>query len=390
LLGEYSPSKLGAEVTLFHRFLIPSLALRVGIGLDGRIDMDRLTPTEEPALLNRSAPDSCAGAQRDTGEQSAACAEADSRSATPAPEGTGELPEGPVPTFTLIRIVAVRMFLTGWMRCFGLWGLYKLGQFFAIFEFACDYRRRGRVERKLISYFKDEFSRRQRIAISLRYFIRVRCDKMFYTIMDRVPRDRILARVREFNIERLHDAMARKKGVYAALCHFGSHYVAGLIMALKGYEMAGFRDPKQSAVRNYIQRKYRETFPEIARMKVFPASNFPRAIYRHLQSNYIVASLIDAERKRGETTKTHPVTIFGEQRNYLIGPLQIAIRCGSPILQGFVVSRRNFYYDLIVAQPLHLPEEKGDEDQLVSDVIQRYATAVEQFARNHPDHLMNI
>ncbi len=351
--------------------------------------MDRVAPIEKPAAVD--LPEQAEGAQepRRAGDDAGASGEASSRQGGVG-DGTGDLSEGRVPTLTLMRIVAVRAFLTGWMRCFGLPGLYKLGQFFALCEFACDYRRRRRVETKLVSYFKDAFTRRERIGISLRYFMRVRCDKMLYTIMDKVPREKILARVREFNIERLHDAMARNKGVYAALCHFGSHYVAGLIMALKGYEMAGFRDPRQSAVRNYIQRKYRETFPEIARMKVFPATNFPRAIYRHLQSNYIVASLIDAERKRGETTKTHPVTIFGEQRNYLIGPLQIAIRCGSPILQGFVVSRKDFHYDLIVAEPLHLPEETGNEDQLVADVIQRYASAVERFAREHPDHLMNI
>lgn len=348
--------------------------------------MKPLATTEEPV------PQDAAGGEADAkrGAIERQPSNRDAQQAGGGADSAGDLFEGRIPTFTLIRIVVVRTFLTGWMRCFGLPGLYKLGQFFAVLEFLCDYRRRGRVDRKLVSYFKDDFSRRQRLGITLRYFIRVRCDKMLYTIMDRVPRERILERVREININRLHDAMARRKGVYVALCHFGSHYIAGFIMALKGYDVAGLRDPKPSPVRMYIQQKYRETFPEIARMKIFPANSFPRAIYRHLQSNFIVASLIDAERKRGETTRTHPVTIFGEQRNYLAGPLQIAIRCGSPILQGFVVSRKNFHYDLIAAEPLHLPEESGDEEQLVSDVIQRYATSVERFAREHPDHLMNI
>ena len=307
-----------------------------------------------------------------------------------SPDMPAPLRSSPVPAFTRFRIWSVRAFLVTWARCFGLSGLYGLGQFFGTLEFLTDYNRRRRVDRKLKSFFKDEYASSWRSRMTRRYFMRIRCDKMFYTIMDRIPRAKLMNRIKLIGRQNIDDALAGGKGAYVALCHFGSHHIAGLMMALLGYKLAGVRDAKESAVRRYIQDKYRQTFPEISNIKLFPATSFPRGIYRHLQGNKIVASLLDADRRRGERTKTYPVTIFGEERDFLVGPLQIAIRCGSTTLQGFVVSRKNFYYQMVVTPPLLRPESVNDEAETIAIVIQKYADGVERFAREHPDHLMNI
>jgi len=311
------------------------------------------------------------------------------RSPVDAAPGIMSLREHPVPFLTLCRIRFVRGFLFAYMRCFTLSGLYALGYLFGVGEYLVDIRRRRRVRQRLRDYFKEEatpaFCRR----FAIRYFARVRCDKMFYTIMDRIPREKIVNRVELTGIQNIDDARERGKGVYVALCHFGSHHIAGLLMALLGYELAGVRDGRESAVRRYIQHRYTETFPQIRRMKLFAANAFPRGIYRHLQQNKIVASLLDADRKRGATTKTEPVRLFGEDRDVLVGPLQIALRCGSVTLQGFVVSKPYYRYELIVTPPL-IDNAAGEENGQIRDVLTRYARAVEDFARSHPDHLMNI
>lgn len=308
-----------------------------------------------------------------------------------APNGTSPA-ERPIPLGTRLRIGFVRGFLVFYARCLGLSGLYRLGRFFGTLEYFCDYRRRGRVHRKLQSLFRDEMSRSRLREVTWRYFMRVRCDKMFYTIMDRIPRGKLLNRIKIKNVHHVDDGLARGKGLYVALSHYGSHHVAGLMMALRGYKLAGVRDPKESHVRRYIQQRYRETFPEVAAMKLVYASSFPRVIYRHMQSNAIVASLLDVDRNRGENTKTCNVTFCGQERQWLTGPVQMAVRCGATIIQGFVVSRKNFYYQLIATPPLVDPEiaANSEEDAVVSGILQTYATAVEQFVREHPDHVMNI
>lgn len=295
-----------------------------------------------------------------------------------------------IPPLVRARIAFVRAFLVAWIRAFSLSGLYKLGQCFGTLEYATDYKRRRRVRAKLTSFFKDEFPPSWHRRVARRYFMRVRCDKMFYTIMDRIPRGKLMNRIKMIGREHIDAALARNHGVYIALCHFGAHHVAGLMTALLGYRIVGVRDPKESHVRRYIRNKYRETFPEVAEMKMFLASSFPREIYRHLSSNKIVASLLDVDRRRGDATKTHPVEIFGEKREFLTGPVQIAVRREAPTLQGFVESRKNFYYRIVVTPPLVDHETHADENQIVATVMQRYADSVEQFARRHPDHLMNI
>ena len=300
--------------------------------------------------------------------------------------------ERPIPLGTRLRIGFVRGFLVIYARCFGLSNLYRMGRFFGALEYLCDYRRRSRVHRKLISLFGDEMSPARRRAVTRRYFMRVRCDKMFYTIMDRIPRGKLLNRIKIKNVHHVDEGLARGKGLYVALCHYGSHHVAGLMMALRGYKLAGVRDPKESHVRRYIQQRYRESFPEVAAMKMVYASSFPRVIYRHMQSNAIVASLLDVDRNRGENTKTQSVTFFGQERQWLTGPVQMAVRCGATIIQGFIVSRKNFYYQLLPTPPLIDPDEiaAADEEKVIPQILQKYASAVEQFVREHPDHVMNI
>jgi lauroyl/myristoyl acyltransferase len=298
--------------------------------------------------------------------------------------------EKPIPLYTRFRIGFVRAFLMLWIRCFSLSGLYILGRAFGTLEYFIDYRRRRRVHRALRRMFKDEFAPAWYRRMNRRYFMRIRCDKMFYTILDRIPRDKLMNRIKPKGAKYVDAALKKGNGAYIALCHFGSFHVAGLLAALLGYDIVGVRDPKTSPVRRYILKKYNESFPEVARMKLFYSGQFPREIYRQFRAGGVVASLLDVGRIRGEHLKTCPVKIFGETREFLVGPVQMAIRSGAPMVQSFVVSRKNFYYQLVATPPLY--EIKGDEDEekLLPEVMQRYADGVEAFAREHPDHLMNI
>ncbi|MFQ5412149.1 MAG: hypothetical protein ACE5EC_07615, partial [Phycisphaerae bacterium] len=67
-----------------------------------------------------------------------------------------------IPLITHARIWIVRAFLVGWIRCFSLSGLYKLGQCFGFLEYLTDYKRRRRVHGKLLGLFKNELDDRDR------------------------------------------------------------------------------------------------------------------------------------------------------------------------------------------------------------------------------------
>ena len=72
------------------------------------------------------------------------------------------------------------------------------------------------------------------------YFVRTRCDKVFYLIFDKLPREKILKRIHLCNLEIFDDALAQNRGVYICMSHVGSHHVCMLLMALLTKEAASF------------------------------------------------------------------------------------------------------------------------------------------------------
>jgi lauroyl/myristoyl acyltransferase len=286
------------------------------------------------------------------------------------------------------KFAFVRGFLYAWARAFSLRGLYLFGRFFGTIEWLINFKRRRRYAAELRRIFPEGLTQTRRRQITREYFCRTRCDKLFYLIFDRLPREKIMKRIRFIGREYLDDALARGHGVYVMLSHHGSHHVAGLLMALLGYRCAGVRDRNEGNLRVYVQERYTRTFPEFAAIRVLYADSFPRDIFRCFQENRVVGSAMDISRVRGLALKTVPVRIFGKQREFLIGPLQIALRCKAPIIQAFVVSRPNFYFRLIVKPTLYDPAENAPErEDLIRELMQKYADGIEAHVREYPDHL---
>lgn len=284
----------------------------------------------------------------------------------------------------------VRGFLWAWARVFSLRGLFLFGRFFGTMEYLINFKRRARYRQELRRVFPEGLSPKREKRIILSSFHRTRCDKLLYLIFDHLPKEKILRRIRFHGRQHLDAALANGNGVYVMLSHQGSHHVAALLMALLGYKCAGVRDRNEGPLRVYMQRKYAETFPEFASIRVLYADSFPRDIYRCFRENRVVGSALDVGRVRGLALKTCPVQIFGETREFLTGTLQIALRCRAVIAQAFVVSRPNFYFRLIVQPPLFVPPATGEvqeSPELIGRLMQAYASGIEAHAREHPDHL---
>jgi lauroyl/myristoyl acyltransferase len=305
-----------------------------------------------------------------------------------AAPGTEAPPRAPdLSTIDRIKFELVRGFLYAWARCFSLTGLYKFGQFFGLCEYLINHKRRGRFQRRLGEVFGDSLTPAQARRHTIRFFVRTRCDKLFYLIFDKLPKEKILKRLRFHRREVLDRELARGRGLYVTLSHHGSHHVAGLIMALMGYKMAGVRDRNEGPLRRYVQQRFEETFPEIRSIRVFFSDIFPRDLYRCLQEGYILASALDVERDRGPRLRRIPVQMFGRQREFLTGTMQIALRCGAPIMQGFVISRKNYYFHFHAIGPLVDPDQARDEPEIVQQTMQRYADNIAEHVRKWPCHL---
>ncbi len=298
-------------------------------------------------------------------------------------------PERPPGWYARFKLKVARTFLWGWASAFSLKGLYLFGVWFGTIEYLINFKRRARYRAALRRIFRDGLSRKRERTIVRSYFRRTRCDKLIYLVFDKLPREKLLRRIKFHGRAIVDEALKRGNGVYLMGSHLGSQHVGTLLFALHGYSGAAVRDRNESATRRLMQDRFFETFPEYRGARWLYADSFPRDIYRCFQENRLVASALDVGRIRGTTLKTCPVSIFGERREFLTGTLQIALRCRATVAQIFVVSRPNFYFRIMISPPLYVPGNEPEPDRAarIAEIMQAYASGIEAHAREYPDHL---
>ena len=258
-----------------------------------------------------------------------------------------------------------------------------LGRTFGTVEWLINFKRRRRFARALGQIIRP-LTPAARRKHTREHFMQTRCDKLYYLVFDRIPRETALASLTISNQPLLDRALSAGNGVYLALCHHGPLHVAAMLMALRGYKVAGVRDRREGAMRRYVQSLYDRKYPEFGRMRVLYADSFPREIYRSLKEGFVLGSAMDVARVRDPRQRSHEVNIFGRPQVFLTGPLRIAIRCKAPVLQAFVLPRPNFCYELAIIEYLYEPDGDTDEESTVAQAITRYAHNLEEYVTGHP------
>ena len=295
-----------------------------------------------------------------------------------------------LPVIARLKFTVGRFFLWLVIKCTTLNGLYRLGQVFGICEWALNRRRRKRYHRRMKQIFGEEYQPAIMKTQCRRYFMRTRCDKLYYLAFDLIPRDQILQRIHLPQRCLIEASLADGCGVYLAISHLGAQHVAGLLMCFLGYPLAGVRDRNESALRQYIQQRFASRFSEVGATKMFFTDAFPRNIYRWFQGNGLLASALDSDPSSHSQLSRIGVRVFGEDREYLTGTMQIALRCKAAILQAFIVSKPNFHYVMTVTEPLVDPQSGSDSPAVLQEVMQAYASNIEAHALQHPDHMSRI
>ncbi len=298
---------------------------------------------------------------------------------------------GSIRWYDRVKYGLVRGFLTAIMRLAGLRGLYWLCCAFGACEWLFLVNVRRRVKARLRQMLGNRLTERQIASATYRFFTRLRCDKTIYLIFDKIPKEEILKRTQFENRHCVDEALQRGHGLYVMISHYGSNYLAGLLMALHGYKVAGVRDRKEGSLRRYVRARYAQTFPEFRRLRMYFADVFPRGLYRSLRENWVVATALDVGRERGPNQRTVKISLFGQEYTFLTGTAQIALRCGSPIVQGFVVSCRDFRFRLVALEPLWDPQTgPQDEETALEQMMLRYAANIEDLLGKYPCHISKL
>ena len=276
------------------------------------------------------------------------------------------------------------------LKCLSVEGLYGFGRMFGYLEYLVNFKRRRRFDRALRFVLGRKPSVGEKRRHTREHFQRSRCDKLFYLVFDAISRDKAMSLLVVEHKEVLDAAMARGKGVYLAMSHHGAYHALGMLLAVNGYKTVGVRDRNESALRRYVQQRFETRYPEFNQMRVLYSGDYPREIYRCYKEGYLLGSAMDISRVRDTTQRTEEVTIFGERRAFLSGPMRVAARCGAPVLQGFVVPERGFRYRLDIVDTLLDPDTASDENAAIQAAMQAYAARVESYVRARPSLISRI
>lgn len=285
---------------------------------------------------------------------------------------------------------------SGLLLVLGLNGLYRFGQAFGTLEWLINYKRRRKFARAMKRIWGRKPTAGERRFHTRRFFTRTRCDKLFYLVFDRIPRERALRLMTIPRRDLLDGALAKGNGVYIAMSHHGAQHVLGMFLALLGYKPAAVRDRNESGLRLYVQTRFDEKYPEFGRMRVLYSDSYPREIFRCLEEGYIVGSAMDVSRVRAGNQKTEEVTIFGQRRPFLSGPVRVAMRCKTTVLQAFVISEPGFRYRMEIVEKLFDPDRDpgsdndSDDAETLSRAMQTYAANVERFVTESPSQLSRV
>jgi len=285
-----------------------------------------------------------------------------------------------------IKYMIVRTVLLAIVRVSGLDGLYRFGRWFGYCEYLLQHKRRARIYRRMDQIYDTSPAKAKKRVIARDFFARVRCDKMIYIIMDRIDRDELLGRLETEGTEHLDRAFERGKGTFLMFSHQGSHHLGGILLILRGYPLIGLRDPRESPLRRYVQNRFEKSFPEFRDLQIIPANGPARPYFHAFKSNRIVAAAMDVWRDRG-MVRTVDVEVFGETRQFVSGMTHIALRSRAVVVVGFVLSLPRYRYKLVFHPWLIDPDTGDDSGETVQQVMQEYATLIENHTRKYPSHI---
>ncbi len=297
---------------------------------------------------------------------------------------------GQVSLWERVSFTAAHASVSALLFILGLRGLYRFGRLLGAVEWLVNYKRRKRFARALRSLSCGATTGGRKPSAAREYFMRGRCDRIFYLIFDRIPREQARSLFTITNRQWIDEAISEGRGVYIALSHHGAHHITAMFLVLEGYKVAGVRDRREGGLRRFVQDRFDRLYPDLGRLRVLFTDSYPREIYRCFQDGYVLGSMMDIARVRDEHQQIGALTMFGEKRHFLPGPLRVAIRCRAAVIQGFIIPEPDFRYRLVLVEKLTEPDACSDDDEVLLAALRTYAGNIEKQIRGTPSLLTRI
>jgi len=178
-------------------------------------------------------------------------------------------------------------------------------------------------------------------------------------------------------MEHLEQARAMGKGVLAVSCHMGSYEVVAAIWSATLTPVSFFAEELEPRA---LFEWYRDTRARLG-ISVLPLNiSGLRKVLQALRDNEMVITAID----RDITGTGRKLPFFGRPAPIPMGPVQMALRLGTPLLPVCVYRLPDDSY-MAEAAPLVIAESTGDADADEARVTRELLRPIEEFIRRHPE-----
>ena len=178
-------------------------------------------------------------------------------------------------------------------------------------------------------------------------------------------------------MEHLEQARAIGKGVLVVSCHMGSYEVVAAIWSATLTPVSFFAEELEPRA---LFQWYRDTRARLGISVLTLDVVGLRKVVQALRDNEMVVTAID----RDITGTGRNLPFFGRPAPIPIGPAQMALRMGTPLLPACVYRLPDDSY-VAEAGPLVIAERTGDDEADEARVTRELLRPIEEFIRRHPE-----
>ena len=178
-------------------------------------------------------------------------------------------------------------------------------------------------------------------------------------------------------MENLEQARAMGKGVLVVSCHMGSYEVVAAIWSATLTPVSFFAEELEPRA---LFEWYRDTRARLGISVLTLDVVGLRKVVQALRDNEMVVTAID----RDITGTGRNLPFFGRPAPIPMGPAQMALRMGTPLLPACVYRLPDDSY-VAEAGPLVIAERTGDDEADEARVTRDLLRPIEEFIRRHPE-----
>ena len=177
----------------------------------------------------------------------------------------------------------------------------------------------------------------------------------------------------------LQRALAKGRGAILLLAHLGNWEIGGSMLRAMNYPLGVVAMGHNTTATNILVNRLR--YDQGIKIFHIDGSTFSSIdVFRYLRNNGIVAISGDKD----FFNSGRPVTYFGKQVNFPLGPVVMAMKSGADLIPAFVLKQSDGKYVGVLEEAIPLDAE-GDRYDIIDKNLAKTARLFEKYIRAYPD-----